>query len=47
VQGIAFSQKDHFARLKEGLPVDICYSIEQNKRGNRTFTQLMVKDIRV
>jgi len=31
VQGIAFSQKDHFARLKEGLPVDICYSIEQNK----------------
>ena len=47
VQGIAFSQKDHFARLKEGLPVDICYSIEQNTRGNRTFTQLMVKDIRV
>lgn len=47
VQGIAFSQKDYFARLKEGLPVDICYSIEQNMRGNRTFTQLMVKDIRV
>ncbi len=47
VQGIAFSQKDYFARLKEGLPVDICYSIEQNTRGNRTFTQLMVKDIRV
>ncbi|MGI6573501.1 MAG: single-stranded-DNA-specific exonuclease RecJ [Fermentimonas sp.] len=47
VQGIAFSQKDHFVRLKEGLPVDICYSIEQNTRGNRAFTQLMVKDIRV
>ncbi len=47
MQGIAFSQKDHFVRLKEGLPVDICYSIEQNMRGNRTFTQLMVKDIRV
>lgn len=47
MQGIAFSQKDHFARLKEGLPVDICYSIEENKRGKKSFTQLMVKDIRV
>ncbi len=47
LQGIAFSQKDHFGRLKEGLPVDICYSIEENIRGSRSFTQLMVKDIRI
>ncbi len=47
LQGIAFSLKDHFNRLKEGLPVDICYSIEENTHGSRSFTQLMVKDIRI
>ena len=45
--GIAFSLQDHFKRIKDGLPVDICYSIEKNTHGNRSFTQLMVKDIRI
>ncbi len=45
--GIAFSLQDHFKRIKDGLPVDICYSIEKNTHGNKSFTQLMVKDIRI
>ena len=45
--GIAFCQQDHFKRIKEGLPVDICYSIEKNTHGSKSFTQLMIKDIQV
>src|SRR5690554_1726420 len=45
--GIAFGQQDHFKRIKEGLPVDICYSIEKNTHGSKSFTQLMIKDIQV
>lgn len=45
--GIAFAQHDSFKRIKDGFPVDICYTIEENTHGNRSFTQLMVKDIRV
>ena len=45
--GIAFAQHDNFKRIKDGFPVDICYTIEENTHGNRSFTQLMVKDIRV
>ena len=44
--GIAFGQKRHYPRLKEGNPLDICYTIEENHYAGRTFTQLMVKDIR-
>ncbi|MDD4777580.1 MAG: single-stranded-DNA-specific exonuclease RecJ [Fermentimonas sp.] len=44
--GIAFAQHDYFKRIKEGKPVDICYTIEENTHGNRSYTQLMVKDIR-
>ncbi len=45
--GIAFSQQDHFKRIKEGFPVDICYSIERNTHGSKSFTQLMIRDIQV
>ena len=44
--GIAFAQHDKFKRIKDGLPVDVCYTIEENNHGNKSFTQLMVKDIR-
>ncbi len=44
--GIAFSQHDFYQRIKSGLPVDICYTIEENTHGGKSFTQLMVKDIR-
>ena len=44
--GIAFAQHDSFKRIKEGFPIDICYTIEENTHGNRSFTQLMVKDIK-
>jgi single-stranded-DNA-specific exonuclease len=46
IPGIAFSQHDFFQRIKSGLPVDICYTIEENTHGSKSFTQLMVKDIR-
>ena len=44
--GIAFSQHDFFQRIKSGQPVDICYTIEENTHGSKSFTQLMIKDIR-
>src|SRR5690554_560046 len=44
--GIAFAQHDFYKRIKEGKPVDICYTIEENTHGSRSYTQLMVKDIR-
>jgi len=44
--GIAFCQQEFFNRIKAGQPVDICYTIEENTHGSKSFTQLMVKDIR-
>ncbi len=44
--GIAFSQQDFYQRIKSGQPVDICYTIEENTHGGKSFTQLMIKDIR-
>lgn len=46
LQGIAFCQHDYFKKIKEKEPVDICYTIEENTHGAKSFTQLMVKDIR-
>ena len=43
---IAFSQANHFERIKSGKPFDICYSIEMNEfRGNKNL-QLNIKDIK-
>jgi len=44
--GIAFCRQDFFQMIKAGKPVDICYTLEENTHGNRSFTQLMIKDIR-
>jgi len=44
--GIAFCQQDFFQEIKAGEPVDICYTIEENTHGSRSFTQLLIKDIR-
>ena len=44
--GIAFCQQDFFQKIKGGEPVDICYTIEETTHGSRSFTQLMIKDIR-
>jgi len=44
--GIAFCQHEFYKRLKEGQPVDLCYTIEENTHGSKSFSQLMVKDIR-
>ena len=43
--GIAFSQHCYFESIKNGEPIDICYTIEENRHGSKPFTQLMVKDI--
>lgn len=47
LQGIAFGQDAYFKQFKEKHPIDICYNIEENMHGNNTFTQLMVKDLRL
>lgn len=46
MSGIAFSQSEYFSNISKGHKVDICYNIEQNRHGNKTYTQLMVLDIR-
>ncbi len=45
ISAIAFSQADRYALLQKG-PIDICYTIEQNRWQGRTRLQLNVKDIR-
>ncbi|MDR0422693.1 MAG: single-stranded-DNA-specific exonuclease RecJ [Proteiniphilum sp.] len=47
VFGIAFSQHDFYRRIKAGHPVDICYTLEENRHGSNTFTQLIIRDIRI
>jgi single-stranded-DNA-specific exonuclease len=44
--GIAFSQHNFYQRIKAGLPVDICYTIEENRHGANSFTQLIIRDIK-
>ncbi len=46
IQGIAFSSDEFFKRIKRKLPINVCYTIEENKHGANTYTQLMVKDIK-
>jgi single-stranded-DNA-specific exonuclease len=45
MQAIAFGQQKHFRKIKDGIPVEICYTIEENTH-NSPFTQLVVRDIR-
>lgn len=46
MQAIAFSSDEHYKRIKAKLPINICYTIEENRHGANTYTQLMVKDIK-
>lgn len=43
--GIAFNQARYFEYIKERKPVDICYTIEENKRLPAGNLQLQIKDI--
>ncbi|MDR3251441.1 MAG: single-stranded-DNA-specific exonuclease RecJ [Tannerella sp.] len=43
---IAFGMSEHEKYIKEGNPIDICYSIEENVYNGITSTQLLIKDIR-
>lgn len=45
--GIAFGKSSFIEPIKKGIPIDICYSLEENDfRGNKSV-QLMVRDIKV
>ncbi len=46
MQGIAFNSDEHFKSIKSKEPFDICYTIEENRHGSVSFTQLMIKDIK-
>jgi single-stranded-DNA-specific exonuclease len=47
VQAIAFGMsRDHAKYIKEGKPVDICYTIEENVYNGNVNIQLLIKDIR-
>lgn len=45
IQAIAFSSDAYFKKIKEKQRVNICYTIEENRHGSNTYTQLMIKDI--
>lgn len=48
MSAIAFNMAPYFEHIHAHKPVDICYTIEQNKRGNRgDQIQLTIKDIRL
>lgn len=46
MQGIAFNADEHFNSVRSKVPFDICYTIEENRHGSVSFTQLMIKDIK-
>ncbi len=47
MNGIAFRMDQFFLSLKEGKPVDICYTIEENNFNGNTSLQLMIRDIKL
>lgn len=47
INAIAFNMAPYFERIHAHKPIDICYTIEQTKRGSNPETiQLMIRDIR-
>ncbi len=44
--GIAFQMGKYAKELKAGIPLDICYTIEENTFNGNTNLQLMIKDIK-
>ncbi len=47
ISAIAFNMAPYFEHIHAHKPIDICYTIEQNKHHNTESIQLMIKDIRV
>lgn len=48
INAIAFNMAPYFEHIHAHKPIDICYTIEQNKHPNRVDTiQLMIKDIKL
>ena len=43
---IAFQQAQHFDSIKDKLPFDVCYSIDENVVNGKTSLQLKIKDIK-
>lgn len=47
INAIAFNMSQYFEHIHSHKPIDICYTVEQSKRGDSTDTiQLMIRDIR-
>lgn len=46
LSAIAFNLSEFFERIKQGLPIDICYSIVENYYRGMSTVQLRIKDIR-
>jgi single-stranded-DNA-specific exonuclease len=45
--GIAFSTDGYYDELKSRIPLDICYTLEENNRSIKRNVQLIVKDMRL
>lgn len=43
---IAFQQGEHFRKIEQGIPFNICYHIEENEWNGSVTLQLNVKDIK-
>ena len=46
LNGIAFNMGYHYAKISQGIPFDIVYSIEENNWRGNVSIQLKIKDIR-
>lgn len=47
ISAIAFNMAPYFEHIHAHKPIDICYTIEQNKHQHSESIQLMIRDIRV
>ena len=46
ITGIAFGRADMEMHMRNGLPVDICYELNENTFNHHTTIQMMVQDIK-
>lgn len=46
ITGIAFNRADMEMHMRNGLPVDICYELNENTYNHHTTIQMMVQDIK-
>lgn len=47
ISAIAFNMAPYFEHIHAHKPIDICYTIEQNKHNHSESIQLMIRDIRI